>query len=206
MNAKKLTKNNRKPTEVRRRQIVEAAMRIIATEGARQFTAKRIASEIGVTSGAIFRHFETMDAIVEEIVNHMEKILFEGFSPRGSDPLRQLESFFMNRISVIYKNQYLSRLLLSDHLAQIAGKKHSLRIEKFKRRSVRFVKDCLTRHKKQNSTASGNGCGTEEGTVLLMGAIFVLAHARTKLTEEESPSDIGQRVWSILYKTFSGLG
>ncbi|MBN1944868.1 MAG: TetR family transcriptional regulator [Bradymonadales bacterium] len=42
----------------RQNQIVDTATQLLATEGARRFTVARLAVEIGVTGGAIYRHFE----------------------------------------------------------------------------------------------------------------------------------------------------
>lgn len=143
-----------------------------------------------------------MDGIIDEVLNHIEKVLFEGFPPDGRDPLEELELFFMRRIRVIRINPYLSRLLLSDYLAQAAGAKRRARIESFKKRSSHFVKDSLTRAKEQNLL--DRDCGLEEGAVLVFGAIFALAHSRHPFPEDETLDAFGQRVWSVLYKTLSG--
>ncbi|MBD3298893.1 MAG: TetR family transcriptional regulator, partial [candidate division Zixibacteria bacterium] len=78
---------NRKPTSVRKTEIVAAAMRILATEGARHFTTERVAAAVGITGGTIFRHFSSMDAILDAMVDHIDEILFADFPPDNSDPL-----------------------------------------------------------------------------------------------------------------------
>ncbi len=49
--------------------IVKVAAHIIVTEGLRKFTAKNIASHLGITDAAIFKHFSTMDDIILTIIN-----------------------------------------------------------------------------------------------------------------------------------------
>lgn len=51
-----------------RERILRVAAEIIAHEGLRQFTAKNLASKVGISDAAIFKHFSTMDEIAEEII------------------------------------------------------------------------------------------------------------------------------------------
>jgi AcrR family transcriptional regulator len=49
--------------------IVKVAAHIIVTEGLRKFTAKNVASYLGITDAAIFKHFPSMDDIILAIIN-----------------------------------------------------------------------------------------------------------------------------------------
>ncbi len=49
--------------------IVRAGAQIIAYEGFRMFTAKRIGEKLGISDAAIFKHFPTMESIAEEIIS-----------------------------------------------------------------------------------------------------------------------------------------
>ncbi|RMA97684.1 TetR/AcrR family transcriptional regulator [Hydrogenothermus marinus] len=49
--------------------IVKVAADIIVNEGLRRFTAKNIASRLGITDAAIFKHFPTMDDIILTLIN-----------------------------------------------------------------------------------------------------------------------------------------
>ena len=68
MNVTLREKQKRKPTDVRKREIIDVAINIIAFDGERAFTAKNIASAVGMTSGGVFRHFESMEAIVGDVI------------------------------------------------------------------------------------------------------------------------------------------
>ncbi|RLJ71294.1 TetR family transcriptional regulator [Hydrogenivirga caldilitoris] len=52
-----------------RERIIKAGAQIIAHEGLRMFTAKRIGEKLGISDAAIFKHFPTMDSIAEEIIS-----------------------------------------------------------------------------------------------------------------------------------------
>ncbi len=52
-----------------REKIVKVGAQIIAHEGLRMFTAKKIGEKLGISDAAIFKHFPTMDSIAEEIIS-----------------------------------------------------------------------------------------------------------------------------------------
>jgi len=192
----------RRPTDVRQAQIVDAAMRIIASRGSRKFTAKLLGTEVGVTGGAIFRHFRTMDEIVEAVVGRIEEILFKDFPPEAADPIERLGIFFQNRVRAVVDNPHVSRLLLSDHLAQAGGKTQAKRLGEFKRRSRDFVLECLS--EAQESGMLFGGVGPEEGTILVLGAIFALAHYRTGIPDKKEVERVSARIWNIIESLLRG--
>ena len=195
-------KQERKATGIRQVQIVDAAMRIIASKGPRKFTAELLGAKVGVTAGAIFRHFKSMDAIVEAIVGRMEEILFEGFPPKAADPIERLGCFFQHRVRTIISHPQVSRILLSDHLAQAGSRTQARRLEEFKRRSRDFVLECL-RTAGESGLLRGEA-GPEEGTVLVMGSIFSLAHSTTRVSDPSEVEQLAGRVWNVIESTLRG--
>jgi AcrR family transcriptional regulator len=177
-------------------------MRVIASQGARKFTARSLAREVGITDGAVFRHFTSMDAIGDAVVERMESMLFADFPPRNEDPMARLGVFFARRVAVIVENPHLSRLLLSDHLAQFASPACAVRIEGFKRRSREFVLACLREAEKNGQLRGAAGC--EEGAVLVQGAILALAHAGTRPKRERGLEVLSSSVWSVLESMLLG--
>ena len=177
-------------------------MRIIASQGTRRFTAELLAAKVGVTGGAIFRHFKTMDDIIEAVVGRIEEILFEGFPPEASDPIERVGIFFQRRVRVIVTNPHISRMLLSDQLAQLGGRTQAKRIEGFKQRSHDFIFGCL-REANKSGLLKG-GVSPEEGTILVQGCIFALAHSRTRVLDTKEVERLSPRVWSIIESTLRG--
>ena len=186
----------------RQSQIVDAAMRIIATKGSRRFTAQLLATEIGVTGGAIYRHFESMDAIVDAVVERMGAMLFDGFPPKAFDPIERLKVFFHHRARTILTNPHISRLLLSDHLTQAGGPAQAKRLKEFKRRSQAFVVNCL-REAQQHGRLSGD-ISPEAGAVIVLGSILSLSHASARVTVEAKVEQLFDEVWSAIERTLRG--
>ena len=172
----------RKPTRVRQSEIVDAAMHIIASRGSRHFTAKLVASKVGVSPGAIYRHFPCMDAILDGVVDRVEEILFDGFPPDAGDPLERLGIFFVGRVRAVSAHPDLSRLLLSDHLAHACGRARAKRLAGFKRRSRDFVLGCL--REAEDAGMLGGVADPQEGTVLVLGSILALAHEGVRVTDQ----------------------
>jgi AcrR family transcriptional regulator len=199
---KKAGRQERRATDVRQAQIIDAAMRIIASKGSRKFTAKLLGTEVGVTGGAIFRHFKNMDEIVEAVIGRIEEILFEDFPPKAADPIERLGIFFQNRVRAIVDNPHVSRLLLSDHLAQAGGRAQAKQLGEFKRRSHDFVLKCL-REAKESGMLLG-GVEPEEGTILVLGGIFSLAHYRTRFFDKKEVERVSARIWNILESLLRG--
>lgn len=188
----------RKPTEVRQAEIVEAAMKIIAVRGGRHFTAQLIADEVGMTAGGIFRHFSSMDGIVEAVLDHMEEVLFERFPPSAEDPWRRLHDFFEHRIQVMIEHPDISRILLSDDLSHLGGEGPAGRLKELKRRSRQFVAQCL--QEAADCGEMADGVTVNAAAVMVLGAILAVGHATTRITEKAETDRLTAEVWSVIEK------
>jgi AcrR family transcriptional regulator len=192
----------RKSGAARRLEIADAAMRVLVARGARGFTAKAVADTIGVTDGALFRHFRSMEDIVEAVIERMESALFGDFPPPHDDPIDRLHAFFDRRIASVLAQPDLSRLLFSDHLAQLGGERSAARIEEFKRRSHRFVLDGLQEAASRGLLAPG--LEPEPAAILVIGAIHGIGHAGTRLRTGRAALRLAERVWTVLEGTLRG--
>lgn len=184
------------PSERRKVQIVEAALGILAKEGARKLTAQHLAAALRLSPGALFRHFPTMDAILDAVLDRAEERLFASFPKAGRDPIEALRAFFIQRVSVIDAHPELSRLLLSGQLEQIGSQAHSERVHGFKRRSQDFVLACLKRAKRKGLLAPA--LRPETGVVLVVGAVLALAHTSTMVAIAGKRETVAEDTWAAL--------
>jgi len=60
----------RESTQVRQKQIVEAARKLIIKRGSEHLTVSRIAHEAGISEGAIYRHFRSKTEILSFLLDH----------------------------------------------------------------------------------------------------------------------------------------
>ncbi len=203
MKADRQPKQKRKPTQVRRREIVDAGMRILTSEGARQFTADRLGAAVGITGGTIFRHFGSMDEILDGIVDRIEEEIFADFPPGADDPLVSLRLFFEGRVQVMSSRPEISKLLQSDILVPTANAGYRQeRLHGFKQRSRKFVTDCLEEAGRRELLAID--VNPEVGAVLVLGCIHAIGHMGIGTGAAGGTSEVAIRTWRLIEKTLRG--
>lgn len=189
-------KPQRKPTDVRKREIIDVAIRILAQDGARAFTAKNVADAVGITSGAIFRHFASMEAIVADAIALIEKLLNEDFPVGIDNPLERLQIFFVNRIHTILTHQDISRLLLSDQIEQVGDAAVAKRLTKAKVRARKFVYDVILEGEQTGTMAAG--VNVDAATIIVIGAILSMSHAHTRIVDDAKNRHLAGSVWTAI--------
>lgn len=132
----------RRPTEERRQQIAEAALRIISGKGVHRLTAQELGREVGIADGTIFRHFKDKAEIVRAAIAHLEGVLFQNFPPEAEDPLERLKSFFVGRLSLVQRMPSVFLAAFSDRLEEAAGEEAGV-VRSIIERSQAFVRQCL---------------------------------------------------------------
>lgn len=162
----------RQPTQARRTQIADAALKVIAEQGLGRFTTQAIAAEIGITDGTLFRHFDSKEDIVLAALDRVEERLFEGFPPTDPDPLVRLERFFRFRAALVSANPIIARLAFSDELPHAAGPRGAMQVKRWKDRSLDFVVACVDEAAAQGRLPAG--LPTRELGVLVLGTLLAL--------------------------------
>ena len=100
----------------RQDEIVKAAVDLAGVEGMDNVTTQAIADAVGVTQGAVFRHFPTKDTIWIAVVHWIRGRLMgviDMAASRASDPLDAVERIFFAHIGFAEKNPAVPRLLFS---------------------------------------------------------------------------------------------
>lgn len=187
----------RQPTEKRRRQIAEAALKLIAEQGLGRFTTAAIAAEIGLSEGSLFRHFGNKKEIVAAAVELVEELLAESIPPATGDPLDELGGFFQRRVTLMRRHPGVFRILFSDQLAQASSPETVARIEAVMQRSLAFIRGCVERAVEQGHTRPG--VGAAELFAIVHGTALALAFsgAQPKRRGKSAMAD-PDRVWAAL--------
>ena len=106
-------------TEVRKEQIVRAALGIIGKDGIQGLTTSGIAKAVGISEANIYRHFKNKDAIltatVEDLEDNISNIL-KKVTTREISPLNKLAQIFKLHLSHIQNNKGVPRLVFSSEL------------------------------------------------------------------------------------------
>ena len=106
----------RQNTVLRRKQIIETLRKIIIKYGSEHVTVRRLAEEIGVSGGAIYRHFKSKREILLFLVDYIEENLV-GDIERDypiQDPLELLGRISRDLISSIEQRKGVSFLVIAE--------------------------------------------------------------------------------------------
>ena len=101
----------------RRAAVLEAAAKVFGTRGFSNATVRQIGDEAGILSGSLYYHFESKDAMLEEIlvVALDELILRYGSVARSvDDPVECLRSLIVAAVEWILRNPHPSTILQND--------------------------------------------------------------------------------------------
>lgn len=103
-------------TEERQDEIVKAAVDLAGTQGVDNVTTQGIAAAIGVTQGAIFRHFPSKKSIWIAVVHWVRGRLMsvvDTAASQAADPIDAIERIFYAHIGFAERNPAVPRLLLT---------------------------------------------------------------------------------------------
>ena len=108
----------RMTTTIRREQIAEAALALVAEQGVTALTARNVARAVGVTAPALYRHFPGGKAdILASVLDLLDAVKSEGLRRAINDPgpaLAKLRRCFDLHISVIERYRAVPNLFMSD--------------------------------------------------------------------------------------------
>lgn len=125
--------------DVRRPQILEAALTLISEGGLHTVTTRRIAERVGLSEAALFRHFPDKQAILEGCLDHLESLMFPGHDQIPNDALSRLEHFFLRRVALVAGPTALGHLVFSEQLVHATGELGRRRVVQWRTRSAAQV-------------------------------------------------------------------
>jgi AcrR family transcriptional regulator len=129
----------RKPTEQRRREIAAAALRILGEHGPTAFTTAALAEAVGVTTGALFRHFASLDEILDEVVRDAVERIEATLPPADLPPVERLRRLAALRVAALRLEPGLAWLLRSTQAARVLPARARSRLAALARRTRAVV-------------------------------------------------------------------
>jgi AcrR family transcriptional regulator len=104
-------------TDERRREIVAAVLALARERGPEAITTQAIADRIGVTQGAIFRHFADKEAIWLAVFAWVRASLgavFAAAVAKADTPLARIEQAFLAHVAFIAANPGVPRVMFHE--------------------------------------------------------------------------------------------
>ncbi len=105
------------PADERRTATVEAVVALAAQQNPTDITTAAIAQHMGLTQGAIFRHFSSKESIVQSVLDWVSDKLMTRVDQAAQmhlSPMAALEAVFMAHIGFISEYPGAPRMLLAE--------------------------------------------------------------------------------------------
>jgi AcrR family transcriptional regulator len=142
----------RQTKNIRQQQIITAAKRLIVQYGSEHVTIRKLAKEIGVTEGTIYRHFNSKKQILYLLLDDIDNSLtFEGDGDdlNGHEPLVFLQQTLLNQLSITEQKKGISFQVIAEII--------SLGDSQLNKKAYRVVNNFLFRVKQNLSKAVQSG-------------------------------------------------
>jgi AcrR family transcriptional regulator len=178
-----MTKQIRKSGDERRIEIAQAVLRIIGERGLSALTTAGVAEEVGVSAGALFRHFASRDEMVSAAAELALQMIDQTFPSSDLAPLDRVVGLARNRAELLRSELGIAWLLKSDqaHLVLLEGA--ALQVQEMGNRSKKFLRQAILE-------------GREDGTIrtdvppeVIMVTVMGTIHALTGISKIHSSTD-----------------
>ena len=141
---------SREATDIRQEQIKKAVLDIIADEGLHNLSTRNLAKRVGLSEGAIFRHFPTKRDIIKGIMDDVAANLIGALRTIALKPVKaedKLFEYLCRNVTYLKENRGITILLFSEaaHLGdnELKGKLNQILTEQ-KQFIIKIVKDGIT--------------------------------------------------------------
>ena len=104
-------------TQLRQKQIKKAVLQIISTKGLGKLTTRNLAEKVGLTEGALFRHFKSKKEILLSIIDDVKTVLLAEQEKIIKSELKASEKLFeflCVHVKYLIKNKGITILLFSE--------------------------------------------------------------------------------------------
>jgi AcrR family transcriptional regulator len=111
--------NEKLDTEIRREQIAEAALSLVATQGVSRLSVAAVARRVGLVPSGIYRHFKSKDAILAAVLDLLEARIATNLreaAAESPDPLEQLKSLLFRHVRLVREGRVFAfpQIIFSD--------------------------------------------------------------------------------------------
>lgn len=138
------------PAAERRAVTVEAVVELAAEQNPNDITTAAIAKRMGLTQGALFRHFPNKDAIIQAVMEWVAERLLARVDKAvraASSPIAALEAMFMAHVEFVAEHPGVPRMLFGElQRAEETGPKRMVQtlIQRYGERLRRLLEEGKT--------------------------------------------------------------
>ena len=133
----------RKTSAERQIEIIQAVLKIIGEQGFSSLKTNTIAAEMGMSSGAIFRHFSSLEDIFRQVVIYCIVKIEETFPDISLPPFERLKTLITNRVRLFESSPGLAWLLRSEQSLLILPEDSVVTLKEITIKSKKYILDLL---------------------------------------------------------------
>ncbi|MDT3359753.1 MAG: TetR/AcrR family transcriptional regulator, partial [Spirochaetota bacterium] len=101
----------------RQLELIEAAIKLTAADGIQKLTIRNVASAIGVSEAAVYRHFESKHELLKAILAYLDAMLsprFEALLESKAPAFEALLSFLSDLFTLLEHNTAFTLMLFAE--------------------------------------------------------------------------------------------
>jgi AcrR family transcriptional regulator len=163
----------RRSSAERQTELTDAALRIVAMRGIAALTTRSLAEEVGLTSGALFRHFPSLDALLVAVVARVESVLETTYPSTALAPRERLSAFIDARSRAVGDQLGILRLVVSEQFLLALPEGGSARLGACVAKTRAYVTRCLRDGQAQGVFRAD--IDAEALALIVMGTVQMLA-------------------------------
>jgi AcrR family transcriptional regulator len=127
----------------RRAEIADALLALGGREGIAALTMARLAQEVGVTSGALFRHFPSRRAMLNEAALRAVALLEATFPARERPPLERLRALVVARLELTAAYPGIPQMVMSEQFVKALPPRGARAVHEVVVKTLGFLKAAL---------------------------------------------------------------
>ena len=139
------TVQKHRSTIVRQKQIIDAARKLIIRRGSEHITVREIAKTVGISEGAIYRHFKSKEEILSSLADRIEENWLGDITRVGGDggsSLEALDKVLRSHASAIEQRGGVSFQVIAE-IISLGDKKLNKKVYDILSKYVGRLKDLL---------------------------------------------------------------
>jgi AcrR family transcriptional regulator len=161
----------KQPTETRQAALVAAALALAAERSPSEVTTAALAQAVGITQGAVFRHFESKEAIWVAVIDFAHRALLDRLRAAADaqpDPLLALRAVFMAHVGFVVEQPGVPRVIFQE-LQHPEDTPLKARVRELMQAYRALLAGLLERAKAERQLAPG--IDLQAATVLFIGSV-----------------------------------
>jgi AcrR family transcriptional regulator len=158
-------------TGLRQEQIASAALDLMARHGPKSLNLATLAQKVGVVPSAIYRHYSAKDAVMEAVLDLIERRLRENVQAvrqETPDAFERLHRLLNRHFHLIRNNSAIPRIVFSEETFNGDSKRRK-RVHRIIRSYLEAVSELIREGQEQGSIRAD--VPTDAGAVMFLGLI-----------------------------------